>query len=101
MIILDMIAEDVAFYWNNQKFVDIWDFPVDYVDELMEGDDCTQEAKDTWCELTVYVLQITYGEDEWRNHAPQWLLDYYDEMMERKNEGGDSENYVNSTPTPI
>jgi hypothetical protein len=49
----------------------------------------------------VYVLQITYGEDEWRNHAPQWLLDYYDEMMERKNEGGDSENYVNGTPTPI
>jgi hypothetical protein len=46
MIILDMVAEDVAFYWNNQKFVDLWDTAVDYVDELMEGDDCTQEAKD-------------------------------------------------------
>ena len=29
MIILDMVAEDVAFYWNDQKFVDLWDTAVD------------------------------------------------------------------------
>ncbi len=55
------------------------------------GCDVEQEATDAFVELAVYILQQRYG-DEWRKHAPQSLISYYDDMMKRKQEQADSED---------
>ena len=88
VIIIDTVAEKLAVYWNDSEFVELWEIAQDYVVQLMNDEDCTQEAMDAWCELAVYILQIQFG-DNWREYAPQILLDYYDEMREREESEGD------------
>lgn len=70
--------------WNNDSyFVGLYTTAEMYVNLLLMGCDCEQEATDACVELAVYILQQKWG-SSWRSHAPTSLPTYYDEMMERK-----------------
>ena len=71
------------------EFVELLETAEMYAEQMMFYSDCEQEAADAWCELAVYLLKKQYG-DEWEEHAPQELLDHYEEMEERKKQSSDS-----------
>jgi hypothetical protein len=70
-------------WYNDSQFVALYETAEAYATLLMMGCDCEQEAMDAWTELTVYILQQKYG-DDWRNHCKPSMLNYYDEMIGRR-----------------
>ena len=87
ILVVMYISADQYFadYWNDEKFVELWNQMENYLDQLVEGYNCEIEYLESICELAIYLLQKEYGEN-WREHAPPELLAYYDEMEKRKNQ---------------
>lgn len=91
MLVMDEVAKDVAVFWNDETFVDLWENACMYIDKLMNDEDCEQEALEAWIALAMYVYIKLYGEDDWKEYAPQWLLEYVDETQSSVN-GSPSDN---------
>lgn len=96
---LNYAAEHCAELWNDPVFSDLFNTAQMYAQQMAFYSDCEQEFLDAWCELAVYLLQVQYG-DDWRNHAPPELLDYYDKMMERKGQSSDSDSEEDELDDP-
>lgn len=75
--------------WNDPQFVELWNEMEKYLIMMAEGYSCEQELNDAICMLLVYLYQKKYG-DKWRDHAPKDLVDYYDDMQERKSQANSS-----------
>jgi RHS repeat-associated protein len=90
-ILVDIVSDQVAKFWNDPEFRELFETLEGYTEDLMNGYDREQEFLDTLVELVVTAFKMQYGEDHWREHCPQEIQDYYDEMQERENQGsGDS-----------
>jgi RHS repeat-associated protein len=96
IVCLNYASEQAATFFNDPQFVELYETALMYAEQMMFYSDCLQEALDAWCMLSVYVLQSQYGEN-WREHADQDLLDYYDALMARSTPGGDASEESSSS----
>ena len=99
--ILLLLYDDAEFYndlWENDpKYKELLKTAEYYQKLLAMGVDCEEELDTAMIELNVYMLQAKHG-DNWKSHAPAWLMRAYLWLMEKR-ENEQSDNGGNdSTP---